>query len=130
MLKPVLAAIPSLVLCLFVLSGCESAQRILLATGPPIALLRTPSGTELVLGACDTSLSSTCGRAEKTDNPKDEVAWHFNVQIRMTGPYGAKVGTAPMTVYVLGGKEKCDAMYATWPHENSPCEGPVYFKRG
>jgi hypothetical protein len=36
-----------------------------------------------VLGAWDTSLSSTCGRAEKTDNPKDEEAWHFNVQIRV-----------------------------------------------
>lgn len=130
MLKPVLAAMPSLVLVLLVLSGCESAQRILLATGPPIALLRTTSGTELVLGACDTSLSSTCERAEKTDNPKDEEAWHFNVQIKMTGPYGAKVGTAPMTVYVLGGKAKCDAIYDTWPHQNSPCEGPAYFRRG
>ena len=120
----------SALLATLVLPGCGSAQRILLATGPPIALLRTTSGTELVLGACDTSLSSTCQRAEKTDNPKDEEAWHFNVQIAMTGPYGAKVGTAPMTVYVLGAKEKCDAIYATWPHQNSPCEGPAYFRRG
>ncbi len=115
------------------LSGCaimSSTQRILLSTGPPIALLKTSSGHELVLGACDTSLSSTCERAEKTDNPKDEEAWHFNVQIKMTGPYGAKVGTAPMTVYVLGGKSKCDEIYESWPHKNSPCEGPTYFKRG
>ena len=108
----------------------QSTQRILLSTGPPIALLKTPSGHELVLGACDTSLSSTCERAEKTNNAQDEEAWHFNVQIKMTGPYGAKVGTAPMTVYVLGAKEKCEAVYEGWPHKNSPCEGPVYFKRG
>ena len=114
-------------------TGCaliSTTQRILLSTGPPIALLKLSSGTELVLGACDTSLSSTCGRAEKTNNPADEVAWHFSAQVAQTGPYGAKVGTAAMTVYVLGSQATCDAVYAGWPHQNSPCEGPVYFKRG
>ena len=35
-----------------------------------------------------------------------------------------------MTVYMLGTKEKCEAVYEGWPHKNSPCEGPVYFQRG
>ena len=47
----------TIALVLFVLPGCGSAQRILLATGPPIALLRTTWDAEL--------------------------AWHFNVQIRV-----------------------------------------------
>ena len=115
------------------LSGCalvQTAQRTLLTVGPPVALLRTRSGAELVLAACDTFLSSTCERVEKTDDPTDEESWHFEVQIDVTGPFREKVGTAPMTVYVMGGKDKCEAVYAGWPHKNLPCEGPAYFRRG
>lgn len=112
------------------LAACGSTQRIMLTTGPPIALLRLSSGTEIVPGACDTSLSSSCERAERTNNPKDEEAWQLDAQTKLTGPWGAKVGTAPMKVYVLGSREKCDALYATWPHPNDPCTGPFYFRRG
>ena len=123
-----------LVFTVLVLPGCLTAQLIMLTSGPPVALHRLTSGTEVVLGACDTMLSRTCERVEKTDDPRDEEAWSFGVQIDINTTHFTlqrmKVGTAPMTVYVLGPKETCVAIYETWPHQNSPCEGPAYFRRG
>jgi hypothetical protein len=54
-----------------VLAGCGTAQLALMTSGPPVALLTTADGTELVAGACDPSVSSTCDRISKTDNPAD-----------------------------------------------------------
>jgi hypothetical protein len=61
-------------IAVLMLSGCGTAQLALMTSGPPVALLTTADGTELVAGACDTTVSDTCERIPKTDNSADELA--------------------------------------------------------
>ena len=97
---------------MLLLTGCGSAQLAMMTSGPPVALLKTADGTELVTGACDTGLSSTCERIQKTDNPADEAAWRYVAKIRVQGGLGQPYGEASIPIYVLGPIEKCQAMVA------------------
>jgi hypothetical protein len=116
------------------LTGCGSAHLAMMTSGPPVALLKTPDGTELVAGACDTSLSSTCERIEKTDNSADEAAWRYVAKVKVQGGFGQPYGEASIPIYVLGPIEKCQAMVAKVakvPEDRGrTCDGPFYFKRG
>lgn len=121
-------------IAVLMLSGCGTAQLALMTSGPPVALLTTADGTELVAGACDTSLSSTCDPIEKTDNPADEAAWRYVVKVKVQGGFGQPYGEASIPIYVLGSIEKCQAMAVKAvkvPEDRGrTCDGPFYFKRG
>jgi hypothetical protein len=116
------------------LAGCGTAQLALMTSGPPVALLTTADGTELVAGACDTSLSSTCEQIWKTDNPADEAAWRYVVKVKVQGGFGQPYGEASIPLYVLGPADKCREMAAKAvkvPEDRgATCDGPYYFKRG
>jgi hypothetical protein len=115
------------------LGGCGTAQLALMTSGPPVALLKTADGSELVAGACDTSLSSTCERIEKTDNQADQLAWRYVIKTRVQGGFGQPYGEASIPLYVLGPVEKCREMAAKAvkvPEDRGrACDGPFYFKR-
>lgn len=118
------------------LGGCAvlgSAQLALMTSGPPVALLKTSDGTELVAGACDVSLSSTCERISKTDNPTDEAAWRYVIKAKVEGGLGQPYGEASIPLYVLGPVEKCREMAAkavkVSEDRGAACDGPFYFKR-
>lgn len=117
-----------------VLASCGPAHWALMTSGPPVALLKTSGGTELVTGACDATLSSTCDRIEKTGNPADEVAWRYVAKVQVRGGYGEPLGQASIPIYVLGPIEKCRTMAAKAPKvpedRGAICDGPYYFKRG
>lgn len=125
------SAIVLIAMC--VLAGCGTAQLALMTSGPPVALLTTADGTELVAGACDTSVSSTCDRISKTDNPADEGAWRYVVKVKVQGGFGQPYGEASIPLYVLGPVEKCREMVAKAvkvPEDRGAmCDGPFYFKR-
>jgi hypothetical protein len=116
------------------LAGCGPAHLALMTSGPPVAMLTTQDGTELVTGACDVSLSSTCERIERTGNPADEAAWRYVAKVKVRGSYGEPWGEASIPIYVLGPIEKCQAMAAKaqkLPEDRGAmCDGPHYFKRG
>ncbi len=126
-------ALVALLAMLPALAGCGTAQLALMTSGPPVALLRTQDGTELVAGACDTSLSSTCERISKTDNATDETAWRYVIKAKVQGGFGQPYGEASIPLYVLGPVEKCREMAAKAvkvPEDRgAACDGPFYFKR-
>lgn len=118
------------------LAGCAivgTTQLVLMTSGPPVALLKTADGTELVAGACDTTLSSTCDRVAKTEDPEDEVAWRYVVKVKIQGGYSQPYGEASIPLYVLGPIEKCQSMVAKAvkvPEDRgAACDGPFYFER-
>jgi hypothetical protein len=116
------------------LAGCSSAHLALMTSGPPVELLRTLDGTELVMGACDVTLSSTCERITKTTEPTDEEAWQYVAKIKIQNGYGIPYGEASVPVYVLGPVENCQRMAhraQKLPEDRGArCDGPFYFKRG
>ena len=126
----------------FVTQGCGIAVNALRSNGAPGAL-NTKGDVRIIASTCMVGFDK-CESVAMAQKPTDLETWAFTYKEKQTGPYGSPAGEVPITLYVVGEKERCDRAEARivaireagqkesglgqQPVSES-CHGPFYFER-
>ena len=135
-------ALVGLLLLGFVTHGCGIAVNALRSNGSPGAL-NTKGDVRIIASTCMVGFDK-CDSVAMVQKPTDLETWAFTYKEKQTGPYGSPAGEVPITLYVVGEKERCDRAEARivaireagqkasglgqQPVSES-CHGPFYFER-
>ena len=125
-------AVATGLLIMMLAAGCEAgiALNAVRSKGSPGAL--NTKGSLQVIGPTCIKGFDSCESVALVNEATDLEAWAFTYQEKQRGPFGVSVGELPMTVYIVGPKNACDAVegMATTPAIkgiSEPCHGPFYF---
>lgn len=117
--------------------GCGLGINALRSNGTPGAL-NTKGDSRIIAATCMAGFES-CESVAQVEQPTDLEAWAFTYKERQVGPYGIPAGEVPITLYIVGSKERCDRAEARlaplkgtgagMKGISEPCHGPFYFKK-
>jgi hypothetical protein len=120
-----------------VLQGCGIALNAVRSSGSPGAL-NTKGDSRIIAATCMAGFDS-CESVAEVKEPTDLEAWALTYKEAQTGPYGIPAGEVPITLYVVGAKDRCDGAEARLASLkgagvgmkaiSEPCHGPFYFKK-
>ena len=117
--------------------GCGIALNAVRSNGSPGAL-NTKGDSRIIAATCMAGFDS-CESVAEVKEPTDLEAWAFTYKEAQKAPYGIPAGEVPITLYVVGAKDRCDwaeARLASLKGAgvgmkaiSEACHGPFYFKK-